>query len=132
MPPAPHKPLRRWIWLAFLQSSLIPLVLVESVLIGVYLYSNESIREAQIGYLQSSALQDLSSAVQREGQVIDSRLGAIEAQVTIYRDMVAAALRDTHYRPDALERQRHAQTESGIYYSHSDDCLLYTSPSPRD
>ncbi|WP_447593876.1 ATP-binding protein [Aquipseudomonas campi] len=133
MPPAPHKPLRRWIWLAFLQSSLIPLVLVESVLIGVYLYSNESIREAQIGYLQSSALQDLSSAVQREGQVIDSRLGAIEAQVTIYRDMVAAALRDTHYRPDALERQRHAQTESGIYYSHSDDgraASFYSSATP--
>ena len=63
MPPAPLKPLRRWIWRAFLQSALIPLVLVESVLIGVYLYTNESIRESQIGYLQNSALQDLDSAV---------------------------------------------------------------------
>ena len=81
MPPAPLKPLRRWIWRAFLRSALIPLVLVESVLIGVYLYTNESIRESQIGYLQTSALQDLDSAVRREGQVIDSRLRAIEAQV---------------------------------------------------
>ena len=40
MPLAPLKPLRRWIWRAFLQSALIPLVLVESVLIGVYLYTN--------------------------------------------------------------------------------------------
>ena len=30
MPLAPLKPLRRWIWRAFLQSALIPLVLVES------------------------------------------------------------------------------------------------------
>ena len=71
MPLAPLKPLRRWIWRAFLQSALIPLVLVESVLIGVYLYTNESIRESQVGYLQSSALQDLDSAVRREGKVID-------------------------------------------------------------
>ena len=78
MPLAPLKPLRRWIWRAFLQSALIPLVLVESVLIGVYLYTNESIRESQVGYLQSSALQDLDSAVRREGKVIDSRLRAIE------------------------------------------------------
>ncbi|MBD9417212.1 response regulator [Pseudomonas sp. PDM16] len=121
MPRAPLKPLRRWIWRAFLQSALIPLVLVESVLIGVYLYTNESIRESQIGYLQSSALQDLDSAVRREGQVIDSRLRAIETQVGIYRDSVAEALRDYRYAPDELELRRHAGTPDGVYYSRSDD-----------
>ncbi|MDD0844629.1 hybrid sensor histidine kinase/response regulator [Pseudomonas sp. Gutcm_11s] len=121
MPPAPLKPLRRWIWRAFLQSALIPLVLVESVLIGVYLYTNESIRESQVGYLQSSALQDLDSAVRREGQVIDSRLRAIEAQVGVYRDAVAEALGDNRYEPDEQERERHASTPEGVYYSRSDD-----------
>lgn len=113
MPLAPLKPLRRWIWRAFLQSALIPLVLVESVLIGVYLYTNESIRESQVGYLQSSALQDLDSAVRREGKVIDSRLRAIEAQVGVYRDAVAEALADRRFEPDELERQRHASTPAG-------------------
>ncbi|MEK1905777.1 MAG: ATP-binding protein [Pseudomonas sp.] len=135
MSPAPNKPLRRWIWRAFLQSALIPLVLVESVLIGVYLYTNESIRAAQLGYLQSSALQDLSSAVQREGQVIDSRLASIEAQVSIYRDAVGAALQDRRYVPDALEYQRHAQTADGVYYSRSDDgraASFYASSTPPE
>lgn len=121
MPTAPLKPLRRWIWRAFLQSSLIPLVLVESVLIGVYLYTNESIRESQVGYLQTSALQDLGSAVRREGQVIDGRLRAIETQVGIYRDAVAEALGDQRYEPDELERRRHTSTPEGVFYSRSDD-----------
>ncbi|WP_394560752.1 ATP-binding protein [Aquipseudomonas alcaligenes] len=134
MPLAPLKPLRRWIWWAFLQSALIPLVLVESVLIGVYLYTNESIRESQVGYLQSSALQDLDSAVRREGQVIDSRLRAIEAQVGVYRDAVAEALGDRRYEPDELERQRHASTDEGVYYSRSDDgrAASFYSASTKD
>lgn len=135
MPLAPLKPLRRWIWRAFLQSALIPLVLVESVLIGVYLYTNESIRESQVGYLQSSALQDLDSAVRREGKVIDSRLRAIEAQVGVYRDAVAEALADERFEPDALERQRHASTPGGVFHSRSDDgraASFYAASTPAE
>ena len=135
MPLAPLKPLRRWIWRAFLQSALIPLVLVESVLIGVYLYTNESIRESQVGYLQSSALQDLDSAVRREGKVIDSRLRAIEAQVGVYRDAVAEALADRRFEPDELERQRHASTPGGVFHSRSDDgraASFYAASTPAE
>ena len=71
-------PLRQWIWRAFVQSALIPLILVESVLIAVYLLTNGAIRDAQVDYLQRSALEDLSSAVVREGKIIDGRLHSIE------------------------------------------------------
>lgn len=50
--------LRQWIWRAFAQSALIPLLLVETVLIAVYLLSNSSIRETQIDYLRDSAVAD--------------------------------------------------------------------------
>lgn len=135
MPLAPLKPLRRWIWQAFLQSALIPLVLVESVLIGVYLYTNESIRETQIGYLQNSALQDLDRAVRREGQVIDGRLRSIEAQIGIYRDAVDEALQDRRFQPDDLERMRHATTAEGVFHSRSDDgraASFYAASTPPE
>ncbi|MDX5370866.1 MAG: response regulator [Pseudomonadaceae bacterium] len=135
MPLASLKPLRRWIWRAFLHSALIPLVLVESVLIGVYLYTNESIREAQVGYLQSSALQDLDSAVRREGQVIDGRLRAIEAQAGILRDALGEALGDRRFVPDELERMRHASNAQGVYYSRSDDgraASFYSASTPPE
>ncbi|WP_068828302.1 ATP-binding protein [Pseudomonas sp. BMS12] len=135
MTPATLKPLRRWIWRAFLQSALIPLVLVESVLIGVYLYTNESIREAQVGYLQSSALENLDRAVRREGQVIDGRLRAIEAQVSIYRDAVGEALQDRRFQPDELEHMRHASTADGVFHSRSDDgraASFYAASTPPE
>lgn len=121
MPRASRYPLRQWIWRAFVQSALIPLILVESVLITVYLLSNAAIRDAQIEHLQQSALDDLSAAVAREGQVIDGRLRSVEAQVQIFRDAALNALDNRRFEPDALERQRHALTENGVFYSRSDD-----------
>ena len=52
--------LRTWIWRAFVQTALIPLILVETVLISVYLLTNVSIRDAQISHLRSTALSQKS------------------------------------------------------------------------
>lgn len=133
MPRALRYPLRQWIWRAFVQSALIPLILVESVLIGVYLLSNAAIRDAQIDHLQQSALGDLTAAVAREGQVIDSRLRSVEAQVQIFRDATLNALLNTGFQPDALEQQRHALTDSGVFYTRSDDgraASFYANSTP--
>ncbi len=133
MPRASRYPLRQWIWRAFVQSALIPLILVESVLITVYLLSNAAIRDAQIEHLQQSALDDLSAAVVREGQVIDGRLRSVEAQVQIFRDAALNALDNRTFEPDALERQRHALTDSGVFYSRSDDgraASFYANSTP--
>ncbi|WP_137888380.1 ATP-binding protein [Pseudomonas sp. 2FE] len=126
-------PLRQWIWRAFVQSALIPLILVETVLITVYLLSNTAIRDSQLDYLRQSAVQDLAGAVQREGQVIDSRLQGIEAQLQIYRAATARALSDVAYQPDALERARHAVSADGVFYSRSDDgraASFYANSTP--
>lgn len=134
MPRASRYPLRQWIWRAFVQSALIPLILVESVLITVYLLSNAAIRDAQIEHLQQSALDDLSAAVKREGQIIDGRLRSVEAQVQIFRDAAVNALANKDFQPDALERQRHAMTDSGVFYSRSDDgraASFYANSTPR-
>lgn len=134
MPPrASRYPLRQWIWRAFVQSALIPLILVESVLITVYLLSNAAIRDAQIGHLQQSALEDLSAAVTREVQVIDSRLGAVESQVQIFRDAASQALLNDGFQPDELELRRHSTTPSGVFFSHSDDgraASFYANSTP--
>ena len=133
MPRASRYPLRQWIWRAFVQSALIPLILVESVLIAVYLLSNAAIRDAQIEHLQQSALDDLSAAVVREGQVIDGRLRSVEAQVQIFRDAAVNALENQGFQPDALERRRHAVTDTGVFYSRSDDgraASFYASSTP--
>ncbi|MDX1298460.1 MAG: ATP-binding protein [Pseudomonas sp.] len=133
MPRVSRYPLRQWIWRAFVQSALVPLILVESVLIAVYLLSNSAIRDAQIEHLQQNALDDLSAAVEREVQVINGRLRSVEAQVQIFRDAAANALANHAFQPDALERRRHALTDNGVFYSRSDDgraASFYANSTP--
>ncbi|MGH8354272.1 MAG: PDC sensor domain-containing protein, partial [Pseudomonas sp.] len=135
MPRPSRYPLRQWIWRAFVQSALIPLILVESVLITVYLLTNGAIRDAQVGHLQQSALQDLASAVQREGQIIDGRLQSIETHARIYRDATAQALLDARFQPDERERERHVTSADGVFYSRSDDgraASFYANSTPPE
>ena len=66
--------IRQWIWRAFVQTTLIPLVLVEVVLIAVYLLTNSAIRDAQIEHLRETALSELQTAVARESRVISQQL----------------------------------------------------------
>ncbi|MDG9757666.1 ATP-binding protein [Pseudomonas sediminis] len=132
MPSSSRYPLRQWIWRAFVQSALIPLILVESVLIAVYLLSNQAIRDAQIDHLQETAVKDLASAALREGQIIDGRLRSIESLVQVYRDATHKALFDTRFEADELERQRHAVTD-GVFYTRSDDgraASFYANSTP--
>lgn len=112
-----HYPLRQWIWRVFVQSALIPLVLVECVLIAVYMFSNSAIREAQVDYLQSNALTQLSTAVDREQQVIESRLKGVLVQAELLRDATQDALQDPRFAPDEVERKRHQTTANGVYYA---------------
>ena len=133
MPSSSRYPLRQWIWRAFVQSALIPLILVESVLIAVYLLSNQAIRDAQIEHLQETAVKDLASAAQREGQIIDGRLRSIESLVQVYREAAYEALLDTRFQADELEHQRHAVTDSGVFYTRSDDgraASFYANSTP--
>jgi len=84
--------MRRWIWRAFVQSALIPLVLVEAVLIAVYLLTNNAIRDAQIEHLRETALADLQASVDMEARVIDQQLQQIAATTALYRNLTQQAL----------------------------------------
>ncbi|WP_286975806.1 ATP-binding protein [Pseudomonas sp.] len=130
---AQRYPLRQWIWRAFVQSALIPLILVEFVLVTVFLVGNEAIREAQVGHLQENALATLSAAATRESDVIDIHLQAVSQQAKILADATARALANKAYTPDAVEQGRHALSDDGVFYSRSDDgraASFYSNATP--
>ena len=128
-----RKPLFRWVWRAFVQSALVPLVLVESVLIAVYLLTNGAIRDAQVEHLHETALESLDVAVQREARVIDGQLRALISHLQVYRDALGVALEDRRYQPDQLEIARHAVTPSGVFFSQRDEgraASFYSASTP--
>ncbi len=114
----PTVQLRTWMWRAFVQSALIPLLLVETVLIAIYLLSNSAIRDAQIDYLRETARNDLRVVARQESRVIDQQLSAIGALTRMYANEVNSALRDDKTAPLTANL---ALTPTGVHYSPKDD-----------
>lgn len=123
--------LRQWIWRAFVQSALIPLVLVETVLIAIYLLTNTAIRDAQIEHLRETALVELQSAASQESRVIDERLNQVGMLTELYRNLTAEALLDdSPVAPATL-----AITESGVRYTPEDNggaASFYANSTPPE
>jgi signal transduction histidine kinase len=108
--------LSRWLWRAFLQSALIPLLLVEFSLIAVYLLSNSAIRDAQVGYLRETALADLQRAAETQAQLIEEKLERVARTTDLYRNITAQALNST----PAQAAEALAITPEGMRYSAKD------------
>ena len=123
--------LRTWIWRAFVQTALIPLILVEAVLISVYLFTNVSIRDAQISHLRETALNDLQAAASQEAHLIESELGHIARLTSTYAALTQQTLNDRQpIAPATL-----ATTASGVRYSPSDEggaASFYSNATPLD
>ncbi|TRO25820.1 response regulator [Ectopseudomonas mendocina] len=123
--------LRTWIWRAFVQTALIPLILVEAVLISVYLFTNVSIRDAQISHLRETTLNDLQAAASQEAHLIESELGHIARLTSTYAALTQQTLNDRQpIAPATL-----ATTASGVRYSPSDEggaASFYSNATPLD
>lgn len=119
--------LRSWMWRAFVQSALIPLLLVETVLIAIYLLSNSAFRDAQIEYLRETARSDLRMVTRQESRVIDQQLSTISMLTRMYGNEVGSALRATKNAPLTANL---ALTPTGVHYSPKDDgrpAVFYSS-----
>ncbi|WP_278378162.1 ATP-binding protein [Stutzerimonas kunmingensis] len=117
MPTSKPIGLRQWIWRAFVRSALIPLVLVETALIAIYLLTNNAIRDAQVEHLRETALNDLQAAVSLESRLISEQLSQVSSLTQLYRNLTAQALQGV--APEQVPEL--ALSDEGVRYSSSDD-----------
>ncbi|MEZ3134221.1 sensor histidine kinase [Stutzerimonas kunmingensis] len=117
MPTSKPIGLRQWIWRAFVRSALIPLVLVETALIAIYLLTNNAIRDAQVEHLRETALNDLQAAVSLESRLISEQLSQVSSLTQLYRNLTAQALQGV--APGQVPEL--ALSDEGVRYSPSDD-----------
>ncbi|WP_104098431.1 sensor histidine kinase [Stutzerimonas kunmingensis] len=117
MPTSKPIGLRQWIWRAFVRSALIPLVLVETALIAIYLLTNNAIRDAQVEHLRETALNDLQAAVSLESRLISEQLSQVSSLTQLYRNLTAQTLQS-----EAPQQTPNlALSDDGVRYSPSDD-----------
>lgn len=123
--------LRQWIWRGFMQSALIPLVLVETILIACYLLTNQAIRESQVDYLERSAVESLAATAEQNSRIIRDQLTHIAGVTQLFADMTAHALRGAAASSDETLRS----TPEGALFSEKDTggaASFYSSVTPAD
>ncbi|MBV0933471.1 sensor histidine kinase [Marinobacterium weihaiense] len=136
----PFRPLRpfellstqRWVWRALVRSALIPLLLVETLLVAVYLFSSQHIRDANVELLRRQADEQLANTARLEVNVIDEQLHAVSALADIYRQATWRALE----APLPMQPgQEYARNAAGVLYSPRNDgraASFYSAITPPE
>jgi signal transduction histidine kinase len=126
---------QKWVWRAMVRSALVPLVLVETVLIAVYLISNNMIREANINYIYQQADKELQLSAQRESEVVREQLLAISRQTDIYRAETERVLTDKNIITENINTDNYGTSPQGVFYSKKNmggAASFYSSVTPID
>ncbi|KOO04155.1 ATP-binding protein [Vibrio nereis] len=108
-----------WVWRSMVKTGIIPLILVESVLIAVYLLSNHFISTDNMEYIYTQVNDELRISSDREAAIIREKLLSIENLTTLYRNETARVLSE----PDIIDRSEKpnlAVSEDGVLYSKQD------------
>lgn len=125
----PKVTVRSWIWSLFIQTALIPLFLVVTILIAAYMHTNASIRDAQIANLRSVVLENLESTSRQEAQILQGEFHHIAKLADTYASLTQETLRSAH----ALPAAKLSESANGVRYSEHDDggsASFYSNATP--
>lgn len=123
--------LRRWIWRAFVSTSLLPLFLVEGVLITTYFITNHSIRNSQIEYLHQNATRDIQASAEQNALLIQGQLEQIYRTVSLFAKSTEYELAED---PPVTEASL-AVSPDGVRYSADNDgapASFYSNITPLE
>ncbi|WMN89798.1 hypothetical protein NI382_16980 [Vibrio parahaemolyticus] len=81
-----------WVWRSMVKTGIIPLILVESVLIAVYLISNHFISTDNMEYIYTQVNEELKISSDREAAIIREKLLSIESLTNVYRNETETCL----------------------------------------
>jgi len=112
---------RQWLWMAFSRHALVPLLVVESVLILVYVVSVQTVNDRNTDYLRKVAISELQFSANRYATYLDSRLLSVSNGLDVYVDALTQAFTDESYQPPAAELERRAFSAENIYHTRHDN-----------
>ncbi|MBR9872954.1 MAG: histidine kinase [Vibrionaceae bacterium] len=108
-----------WVWRSMVKTGIIPLILVESVLIAVYLISNHFISTDNMEYIYTQVNDELKISSEREAAIIREKLLSIESLTALYSNETERVLSEEH-TIDRSEKVNLAVSEDGVLYSKED------------
>ncbi len=108
-----------WVWRSMIKTGIIPLIMVETVLIAVYLLSNHFISTDNMKYIKSQVNDELEISSKREMEIIGEKLKNIVSLTSLYRNETVRALTATGDEI-ASEKSNLKMSNSGVLFSLND------------
>lgn len=109
-----------WVWRSMVKTGIIPLILVESVLIAVYLLSHHFISADNMRYINEQVNNELKLSSQRETEIIGEKLKNIASLTALYRHETERIFATPVGEIDT-EKANLQLSESGVLYSLRDE-----------
>jgi PAS domain S-box-containing protein len=122
----------RWIWLSYVKTTLVPLLLVEVVIIAAYIATTMLSHRANLASITEQARFEVAGIARREALNIEEKLGAVASLAEVLRTEARASL-DTPYVPPPEVIASYRMSPEGMYYSASDtggSALYYSGVVP--
>lgn len=113
-------PLHAWIWRSYVKAALIPMLFVELVLIGIYLFSHEWSSRENIEALDSLAREELYRMVENRSLTIAEQLESVAKLTNLFSLATVDAL-SRPPEPGVEDARRYRLRQDGILHSLRDD-----------
>jgi PAS domain S-box-containing protein len=112
----------RWIWLNYVKTALIPLILVELVFVSIFFAANNWTRQEMLDFLKAEVDGDLSQISILESSTIQEQLNSITYTVKLYAEQTSEAL-SAESSLSAEDASRLAYNDDGAYYTTNDSSI---------
>ena len=109
----------RWVWLTFVKNALLPLLLVEVAIIGVYVATTIISHRANVASMRGLATTEIQSIAKAEAKNISAQLAAVTGLMEVLRVETRRAF-DIPYKPSAETLASLRMSPDGVYYTAVD------------
>ena len=125
-------PLRQWLWLSYVRSAVIPLLVIELSFLLIYWVSHSMTYQANIAAIGETSHDLLSEVSQREATAIGNGLAGISQTTDLLARQTLHAL-DGAYDPPAAEKKRYLRRPDGglvTRYDNGTTASFYSNRTP--
>ena len=109
----------RWVWLTFVKNALLPLLLVEVAIIGVYVATTIISHRANVASMRGLATTEIQSLAKAEAKNISAQLASVTGLMEVLRVATYRAL-EFPYQPSAETLASLRMSPDGVYYTAVD------------
>lgn len=108
-----------WIWKSYLNTALVPLILIQLIFISIYFLNNSWSRTEFINYIRNEVVNKLDQASSQEALIIQQQLAGVSNATELFRQHIIKNLKNYDSLSEE-DKNRLKSSNEGDYYTFKD------------